>query len=330
MRGLRKHGVEIAAASALALVLAVGVIQLSEGDPNTTTLILLALAIALLFGLLAPKQTTNFLQRMKILKVAGVFEVGLEEVVRAEVVRPPGEEGDGIIAAREGQGYTEIVARLEKRMQLVRRFTDLQDRVEDRTSYREIVHCLAADHLLDEEEAQFVRDLLAEREWGLAQLPAEAQEEFLDAAWSYATRFHFVLWDRWVRKELTERGWVIADFRQSQGHRRDFLACWRGEWALMTARVGGRTTPARYPTSRRRLVRTKFKVPVNGRCIVIPGPGPEGKRKARFGTVISKEGNGRPSSVKVLELQGSLREHPERAFHRNRWNDDAEQPSQAD
>jgi hypothetical protein len=87
----------------------------------------------------------------------------------------------------------------------------------------------------------------------------------------------------------------------------------------MTARVGGKPSSWPYPVTRRRLEGTKLKVPLEGWSIVIPG----GDRSA---TVV-KDGKGRKSRVKVLELQGSLREHPERAFLNNDWNDDAERVS---
>ena len=79
---------------------------------------------------------------------------------------------------------------------------------------------------------------------------------------------------------------------------------------------GGKGDPWPYAATRNRLAREKFKVPIEGRCIVIPG----GDRSA---TVV-KDGKGADSKVKVLQLQGSLREDPERAFDRSKWNDDAD------
>ena len=131
------------------------------------------------------------------------------------------------------------------------------------------------------------------------------------------------MWDRYLREDLMKRGWMVSDFPQSPGHRREFLASWNGERALMAARVGEVGEPWEYPVTRDRLAKRKMDPPVAGRCIVIPGPD-------REATVVDKkDGSGRGSSVKVLKLK-SLRENPERAFLRNRWNDDAEQRSQVD
>jgi hypothetical protein len=300
-------------------------VQLTQGPPNTASLVLIGLATVLLFGLFAPHQTTVFLQRMKVLKVVGVVEFALDAVVSAEVVRPPGEEEDGIVSSREGEDYEQIIEELKTRMRFIHAITDLRYRVPGRDSYEESAFVLAADGLLDPKETRFVLDLLSERDWGLDELPVQQREEFLDAAWSFATRIRFVVWDRFVRRELRERGWVIADFDQAKGHRRDFLACWRGQWVLMTARVGGRKKVTRYPATRRRMAKARFKVPIMGRCIVVPGRDLEGPRKARLATVASESGEGVPSSVKVLELQGALRENAELGFLRSGWNDDAEQ-----
>lgn len=325
-RWLRKNGVALAAAIGFGGVVALLVTQLDHGPPDSTTLVLLALALALLFGFLAPRESGALLRRMTNFKVAGVVEVGLETVVRAEVVRPPGDEGDGVVAVRDGEDLEAIVRRLKMRLRFIYDVADLRDRVERKTSYQEIVHVLAADRLVDHEEAQFLLDLLSDRDLGLAELPLKAQDEFLDAAWSFATRFHFMIWDRFVRVELADRGWLIVDFRQARGHRRDFLACWNGEWAVMSARVGGRSKAWRYPVTSERLAKTAPGMPIAGRCIVIPAPP---KKKPRLATVVPKKGEPRPD-VKVLELQGSLREHPERAFERNGWNQDALRPSSSD
>lgn len=313
---LRRVGPSLAAAVGLAAVVALTVVQLDQGPPDSTTLALVGVGVPLLFGLLAPAETGDFLRRITSFKVAGVVEVGMETVVRAESVRPPGDEGDGIVAAREGQDYKAIVVELRKRIRFVHAITDLKDEIEREDAYELIVHTLAAERLLDEDKTRFALDLLSGRDWGLSELPRRAREEFLDAAWSFATRFHFGVWDRYVRSELTKQGWVIADYPQEPGHRKDFLACWQGRWALMTARVGGSSKPWRYPASRRRLAKTKQKTKIEGWCIVIPG----GDRSA---TVISKKGTGGRSKVKVLKLQGSLRENPERAFRDSDWNQDA-------
>jgi hypothetical protein len=120
-----------------------------------------------------------------------------------------------------------------------------------------------------------------------------------------------------------ERGWMVSDFAQSPGHRRDFLASRGGGRVLMAARVGEANKPWAYPVTRKRLAKKEMRPSLAGRCIVIPN-------LDREATVIDeKDSSGCGSSVKVLRLE-SLRENPERAYLRNRWNDDAEQLSQVD
>lgn len=320
---LLKNAARFAAAIALAAVIYLIDLQLEKKSPDSTTLALVGLGTALLFGVLAPSATGALLKRMTSFKVAGVIEVGMDTAVLAEIVRPPDGEGDGIQSKRNGRDYDDIVKRLKTRMRFVYMITDLSERIESKRSYDEIAHALAADHLLSSEEARFVLDLLSGRDWGLAELPSKAKEEFLDSAWSFADRFHFGVWDRYLRRDLMKRGWMVSDYPQSPGHRRDFLASWNGGRVLMAARVGRPEDPWEYPVTRNRLAKKKMDPPIAGRCIVIPG-------LDREATVVKKEDDsGRGSCVKVLKL-GSLRENPERAFLHNRWNDDAEQRSQVD
>jgi len=302
-------------------VLAVIVVQLVQGPPNATTLVLLGLALILLFGAAAPEGTSAMVDRMTNFRLAGVVEVGLKTVVTAESVMPPGGEDDGLTVERHGQNLERVVEKLKEKMKFVHVVLHLHDRV-GKEEYGAITHALAARHLLDEQEAHFVLDLVSGRDLGVKELPYHARKDFLDATWTFASRFHFVVWDRYVRQELKEAGWFIADFQQRQGHRADFLGCRDGRWAMLTARVGGGKDPARYPTSRKRLERTDRTIPVEGRCIVIPQCPKKGKAaEERRATVVGSKENLTSSEVKVLRLQGSLRENPDRVFDPE-WNED--------
>jgi hypothetical protein len=309
-----------AALIALGGTVALIVVQLAQSPPDSTTLILAGLATVLLFTFFAPRETSHFFRRMTNLKVVGVVEIALGTVARAETISPPGIEDDEA-KPRNGEELPEAVATLKEKIRFVHAITHLRDEIDNETSYREIVHMLAAEHLLRPNEAQFVLDLLAERDLGLDDLPGKALEKFLDATWSFSSRFGLVVWDRYVRSELWKEGWVVADFWQSSRFRPDFLACWRGEWVVMAARVGETERPSHYPTTRKRLEKRSFKVDLAGRCIVTPGGD-------RLATVQSKKGSGSDSEVKVLEL-GALREGPSRAFTRNVWNDDANRKAPA-
>jgi hypothetical protein len=314
-RWVAEHGVGVAAGVALVGIVTLLVLQLVQGPPDSTTLVLAAAVGTLLFGLLAPAESSRFFQRMTNLKVAGVLEIGLEKVIRAETVRPPGDESDQVVARRGSEDYDEIVKELKTKLRFVHAITHMHDRVPRQDEYRQITFTLAAEGLLRDDEPQFVLDLISGRDLGVEALPEKPKAEFLDAAWSFAARLGFVIWDRFVRDELTNRGWVVADFQQGKGHRPDFLAYWEaaGKWALMSARVGEVEEPFPYPRVRDRLESAEVNVPVDGRCIVVPAPHPTVKQRVRLATVV-KDGKGTESEVKVLRLQGSLLEHPERAF----------------
>lgn len=319
----RKRPVVPACAAGFAVVLAVIVVQLVQGPPNATTLVLVALALILLFGAVAPEGTGAMVDRMTNFRLAGVVEVGLETVVTATDVKPPDGEEDGLTVERHGQNLEAVVEKLKEKMKFIHVVLHLHEAVR-KDEFGAITHTLAARRLLDEQEARFVLDLVSDRDLGVKDLPYHARKDFLDATWTFASRFHFVVWDRYVRQELKQSGWFIADFEQDPGHRPDFLGCWNGRWALFTARVGGSTNPERYPTSRRRLERTDRTTSVEGRCIVIPYcERTKGGKKVeeRLATVIGSKENLTSSTVKVLRLQGSLREHPERIFDA-RWNED--------
>jgi len=317
-RRWRRRPAAAASAVGFLAVLAVIVVKLAQDPPDAGTLALLILALMLLFGAVAPEATGAMVDRMTNFRLAGVVEVGLQTVVRAENVMPPGGEDDGLTVERHGQNLERVVGKLEEKMRFVRTILHLGEEVE-REELGALAHILAARGLLDEPEAHFVIDLVHGRDLGVKELPYHARKEFLDATWTFASRFHFVVWDRYVRQELEKTGWFIADFKQARGHRADFLGCRRGRWALMTARVGGAHKPARYPTSRKRLEKADRTIPVEGRCIVIPHCPPD--KDERLATVVGKEEELTSSPVKVLRLQGSLREHPERIFE-DGWNED--------
>ena len=316
----RERPVTYASAAAFVLVLAVIVVQLVQGRPDSTTLVLVGIGTALLFGVFAPDSAGALVERMTNFKVVGVVEVGLDTAVLAKGVTPPGDEGDGVIVERRGQNLEAVVEKLKEKMRTVNKITNLEKRVGKKSDYPAIVYALAVDRLLDEEEARFVLDLVCGHDLGVKELPYRARQEFLDAAWSFASRFSFVVWDRYVRREMERDGWLVADFKQEPGHRPDFLAYRDGRWALVSARVGRRKGAekgvARYPLTRERLEESDLGVPLEGRCIIVPGG-------ERIATVVGKKGQGENSNVKVLRLSNLL-EHPNKISSSDESNDDAE------
>ena len=108
-----------------------------------------------------------------------------------------------------------------------------------------------------------------------------------------------VVWDRYVRRELEKRDWLVADFQQQPGHRRDFLGYWNGGWSVLAARVAGTNAhPDPLEATRRRLAEFAHRELVAGRRIVIPD---------------IRAAAGEDLDVKVLRL-GELLDEPTRAF----------------
>jgi hypothetical protein len=317
-----KSGVGTAAAVALTATVALIVLQLVQGPPDSTTLVLAAFAAVLLFALFAPAETNRFFQRMTNLKVAGVLEIGMQTVARAEILRPPPVEDEKVETIGEGKDLAEVVDEIEDKLRFVHAIVYMHDPSPPRRSEWQIALWLGAEGIFGDTEVQFVLDLLSKRELGVEALPERERAELLDAAWTFAVRFRFRAWDRFVRLQLQRDGWVIADFSQDKDHQADFLAYRDGKWALVATKVG-EIGGYPYATTRERLEETKSDVTLSGWCVVFPG----GDRDA---TVVSKkDGSGKGSKVKVLDLVHLL-EKPERAFEGNPWNDDYEQLHRSD
>lgn len=318
---VREHGAGAAALLALLALVALLVLQLVQGPPDGTTLVLIAAIALLLFGLLAPAETNRVFQRMTNLKVAGVLEIGMQSVTRAEILSPPLIEDENLAGGRKGRTYAEVVDEVEDKLRFVQAITHMHDETARDRSERQIALWLGGERLLSEEEAEFALDLVSNRELGIEALPKREREQFLDAAWPFAERFRFRAWDQFVRRRLQKHEWVIADFPQGRDHLPDFLAHRDGRWALISTKVG-EVGGYPYTSTRDRLEKAKPAAPIDGRCIVFPG----GDRGA---TVVGEDDTGKGSQVKVLDLVHLL-ENPGRAFTDNPWNDDSRQGVQPD
>lgn len=311
----RRGRAALAAGLALGGVAILLVVQLIQGPPDSTTLILVAFAALLLFIWLAPGETNRFFQRMSNLKVAGVLEIGMQTVARAEGLKPPPVGDEPRPPDREGRGLREIVAEVQRRLRFVHVIIHMHAKPRPQRSEWQIALWLSVEGLLSDNESKFVLDLISKRELGIDALPEREREELLDAAWTFAARFGFTVWDRHVRHELQKAGWVVADFSQPKDRQADFLAHRKGKWAVFATKVG-ETGGYRYRTTRKRLEQAKPEVELAGWCIVFPG----GDREA---SVVWEDGSGKDSRVKVLDLKHLLQK-PERAFQDNLWNDDSE------
>jgi hypothetical protein len=275
----------VAAVTALAVVITLIVVQLlaTDGASDSTTLGLTGFVIVLLFAVLAPLQTKRVFGRIKTFKAAGV-ELGLEEIKRAERVRPLPREDDRVeIEKRPSTGlpaadYRKVVVELEARLRFVWAILVL-GQVSDVTEsdYSAIVELLGTRGLLSEDEGTFALELLDRNHLQLTDWDSSTQETFLDSAWEFAIRFGPLIWDRYVRQQLEiprdGQKWLVADYQQQKGHRRDFLA-YRDQqqrWAVMAARVAGTPdSPTSLAASRERLAKFTPESLVSGRRIIIP------------------------------------------------------------
>jgi hypothetical protein len=297
----------VTAVVALLAVLALIVLQLvkRDGAADSTTVALAAIMIALLFAVLAPLQTRYVLRRITGFKVAGL-ELGLAEIKRAERVRPLPGENDGVeVGERPLTGdaqteYRKVVDQLKSRLRFTWDILALGQSGEiKKTAYVPIAEQLRGAKLLSRDEEKFIFETLGGSDLQVADWSAVTSDEFLDSAWEFATRFGPLIWDRYVRRELEKRDWLVADFQQQPGHRRDFLGYWNGKWSVLAARVAGTDAhPDPLEATRRRLEEFAHGELVAGRRIVIPD---------------IRVPAGEDLDVKVLTLS-QLLDNPTRAF----------------
>lgn len=132
-----------------------------------------------------------------------------------------------------------------------------------------IVDLLPPNGLLTPPEAALCKELLgSDLQTRLGELDNEEREEFLDSAWSFASRFASRSFDRQARRALVKGGWKVADFTQDKGHRRDFIAVLPEIRALIATRVAA---PRRsVATTGSRLADVSFPLPDLRRVVVVP------------------------------------------------------------
>lgn len=271
--------------------------------PNGTALALLVLAGATVVTLMAPRAVRNALGRVESFEALGVsVTLSVERATRASLEAGAGPVGvpdvdDGVKVSerpRTGDPVTDLDAVadvIRKRIRFMRDavLRDPSDIPED-----VMVARFAALGLLPEHEVKTIRDVLGDVRDSISEWPADEREQFLEAGWRYGTRLATTLFDRYVRRELTRNGWFVADFEQSKGHRRDFLATHGDTWCLVAARVGAPASGV--DATRTRLAKARVPAGVDARIVVIPDR-EQGAQEVR----------GEP--VKVVKL-GNLVEDP--------------------
>jgi hypothetical protein len=250
-------------------------VHAKRGEADSTSVAFLGLAIVLLFGVVAPTQTSDLVRRITTFKFAGV-ELGLSDIKRAERVRPLPREDDGVnIRPRPQTGtpdgdYQAVVKELQGRLRFVWDILPVKQDIK-KTDYVGITQRLRTESVIDRDEETFILHLLEEARLELGDWSTATQEGFLESAWQYAIRLGPLVWDRWVRQQLSAAGWILANHQQRRGHRPDFLGYREGRWAVMAARIAGpEDKPAPLDASADRLSSFEPQELVSGRVIVIP------------------------------------------------------------
>lgn len=228
---------------ALLAVIAVGLWQATAKDakPDSTTLILLFFAILLVVAFTLPSVALAAVNRISNLDVLGVkIEFQVQEARNVakdfrvedsdEVAVPPRPQ------AQEVNGEMELVANeLKRKLRFTREAVLNDPRSLPETNVAAHLHYMK---LLKQDEAELCQKLLGEElRKDLPTWDAAERSAFLDAAWRFSWRFATHIFDRYARRTMEDAGWFIADFEQSRKHRADFLACWDGNWARVSARV---------------------------------------------------------------------------------------------
>jgi hypothetical protein len=243
---------------ALVSVVAVIVLEVTgRVDADATTLGLLVLAMGCLVAVTAPHETSELFHRVTTFKIAGV-EVALGEQLRAERIfrSLPKSEDDVRTRPRpvSGDKVLDVLA-VQQELQRKMRFT--RDRLlslgQDEQAYSDVLGRLMADDLLNVDEINVVYILLGD---DVASWPAKTRARFLDASWVFATRFASQVFDRQVRRRLSDAGCAVIDFEQTKKHRLDFLVEAGAGRYLVAARLAAPWNTIQ--STRRRLAATKL------------------------------------------------------------------------
>jgi hypothetical protein len=236
------------------LVVQVGVIGDVDSHVNTTTVVLTVLALVLGFAVAAPQSVKEVIDRMTSLKLPGGIEIGLQAATRAERIQAqmPRSTDDVKTTTRPRSGgprseYHAVQAKLQERLRFTR--DAIFDLPRDR-DYKQIVEHINGEKLLETDELHLVYDILGRLESDVEKLPPQLLEEYLDASWRFSVRFGTLVFERLVRKRLTETDWFLMDFQQARSHRPDFLAYRRGVFLFIASRV----EPAKTLDVRKRLM----------------------------------------------------------------------------
>jgi hypothetical protein len=131
-----------------------------------------------------------------------------------------------------------------------------------------IVSSLTNEALLTPRESRLCLDLLGDLYKRLDELEKEDCEDFLARAWEFANRFASRTFDRQARIVLVNSGWQVVDFKQSCGHRPDFIILQERTRALVAARVADPRETA--IETGERIADVKFPLPEMRRLVVVP------------------------------------------------------------
>lgn len=239
-------------------------------EPDATTLALLVLGSTSLTALAHPLPFVALVGRIRSLDVLGI-KVELEvERVREIVEDFPALE-DGVRVGERPRADTpaeevdEIADTLRARLRFVR------DAVlaDPGTLPEEVVVArLEYERVLTPKEAQLCRRVLDELREVVDDWDERERGKLLDDLWRFSTRFATEMFDRWARLSLRRASWLVADFVQPPGRRKDFLAARDRTWLQVAARVAA--PPSAFETAIARFADREPVIQEARRVLVVP------------------------------------------------------------
>lgn len=237
----RRRGQLVAIALGFALVW-IALLALRRIDGNEVGFIdvaLVLLAVASISMLARPDAATKLMARISEIGV-GDITVSLAAETQSVGIHVPELEDDARITPRPATTSVPVTLQLiYDRLGTHTRFIrDAELDLGEEVSVADVITQLRELGLLSVPELDMTQRLLGLPEAEIFRLADGDQQRVLDGAWTWVSRLHAEVFDRFVRAELQDANWQIFDFEQGRKHRKDFLAkpVEGGRWQLIAPR----------------------------------------------------------------------------------------------
>jgi hypothetical protein len=270
-----KTEISVGVLATVVLLGAVGLIVwqlVNHANPDATTVGAFLMAVAATLAIAFPKSFISLGRRISHVNAFGItLELQVEEAKKViaqfenkedEVeVKPPS------WPAGNRRAMAMVADKLRKRLRFA---SEAVLGARKGVPEELIVANLGNECLLPLDEVTLCRDLLGDFYKRLDELDSEERKGFLDSSWEFAARFGTRVFDRQVRRDLTENGWKIGSFDQGKRHRPDFVAVRAGVSALIAARVASPRRTLLEKTGPRLSKKEDPPLPDLRRLIVVP------------------------------------------------------------